>query len=72
MLLPIFRSVDRHLKNKRTSVPFGVSLFLPRFELDERKRKELIKRVECASDEPSAIARVVEEIKWQPAEIANL
>ncbi len=62
------------MKNRRVSLPAGVSLFLPRFNLDESDEKILIKRlsVECASNEASAIPRVVEEIKWRPPETSNI
>ena len=65
MLVPNFPICRPSLKNRRVSLPAGVSLFLPRFNLDESDEKILIKRlsVERASNEASAIPRVVEEIK---------
>ena len=68
---PIFRP---SLKFRRVSLPPGVSLFLPGFDLDESDEKKLRKRlsVERASNEASAIPRVVEEIKWRPPETSNI
>jgi hypothetical protein len=45
ILLPNFPICQPSLKNKNTSLPFCVSLFLSRFELDESEEKELIKRI---------------------------
>ena len=60
ILLPNFPICRPSLKNKRMSLPFGVSLFLPCFELDESEEKELIKRlnVERVPHEACAIPRV--------------
>ncbi len=39
ILVPNFPICRPSSKNKRISLPFGVSLFLPRFELDESEQK---------------------------------
>ena len=78
ILLPNFPICRPSSKNKRTSLPFGVSLFLPRFELDESEEKVLktrlsIERIsEGACAFPRASPRVTEEIKWESAAATNL
>ena len=62
------------MKKRRVSLPAGVSLFLPSFDFDESDEKKLIKRlsIQRASDEASAIPKVIEEIKWRPQEDSNI
>ena len=76
--MPNFPICRPSSKNKRTSLPFSVSLFLPRFELDESEEKVLKTRLsierlsEGACAFPRASPRVTEEIKWESAAATNL
>jgi hypothetical protein len=74
ILVPSFPICRPSTKFRRVSLPPGVSIFLPSFNLDENDEKKVIKRltIERASREASAIPRVVEEIKWRPPETSNI